>query len=169
MHALIRRVAWARKETCQMLNHMGWEGAHCATHKKTRACNFNACVLFACRFSMAAWLWINDLLMAQRYLCCTPHELVCVRFVPFCLSCDGDWFCFLSLDCHDCARIRMCGEQLMLSATMKIVRLSSYRRLCRSADENLFQEFVRKRKKTINNPRDLIRRLCQIYATVMRH
>ena len=111
MHALIRRAAalLARKETCQMLNHMGWEGAHCATHKKTRACNFNACVLFACRFSMAAWLWINDLLMAQRYLCCTPHELVCVRCVPFCLSCDGDWFCFLSLDCRDCARICMCG------------------------------------------------------------
>ena len=38
----------------------------------------------------------------------------------------------------------------MLSATMKIVRLSSYRRLCRSADENLFQEFVRKRNQKNN-------------------
>lgn len=31
---------------------------------------------------MAAWLWINDLLMAQK-VSCSLHELVCVRFVPF--------------------------------------------------------------------------------------
>ena len=31
---------------------------------------------------MAAWLWINDLLMAQK-VSCSLHELVCVRFVSF--------------------------------------------------------------------------------------
>ena len=82
MHALIRRAALARKETCQMLNHMGWEGAHCATHKKRVRATLMPGVLFACRFSMAAWLWINDLLMAQK-VSYTLHELVCVRFVPF--------------------------------------------------------------------------------------
>ena len=75
-------------------------------------------VLFACRFSMAAWLWINDLLMAQK-VSCSLHELVCVRFVPFVYSVMVTGLCFLSLDCRDCARIRMCGEQLMLYATMK--------------------------------------------------
>ena len=82
MHALIRRAALARKETCQMLNHMGWEGAHCATHKKRVRATLMPGVLFACRFSMAAWLWINDLLMAQK-VSCTLHDFVCVRFVPF--------------------------------------------------------------------------------------
>lgn len=75
------------------------------------------------------------------------HELVCVRFVPFVYPVMVTGLCFLSLDCRDCARIRMCGEQLMLYATINIVRLSSYRRLCRTADENLLQEFVRKETK----------------------
>ena len=119
-------------------SHGLWRGTLRDT-QKTRACNFNAwrCICMSvfdgCGSGLTICLW------HKMYLCCTPHELVCVRFEPFCLSCDGDWFCFLSLDCHDCARIRMCGEQLMLSATMKIVRLSSYRRLCRTADENLFR------------------------------
>ena len=47
-------------------NHMGWEGAHCARHKKRVRETSMPGVLFACRFSMAAWLWINDLLMAQK-------------------------------------------------------------------------------------------------------
>ena len=98
---------------------------------------------------MAAWLWINDLLMAQK-VSCSLHELVCVRFVSFVYPVMVTGLCFLSLDCRDCARIRMCGEQLMLYATINIVRLSSYRRLCRTADENLLQELVRKRnQKTI--------------------
>ena len=59
--------AYALKETCQMTNHhMGWEGAHCATHKKRVRATLMPGVLFACRFSMATWLWINDLLMAQK-------------------------------------------------------------------------------------------------------
>jgi len=45
---------------------MGWERAHCATHKKRVRATLMPGVLFACRFSMAAWLWINDLLMAQK-------------------------------------------------------------------------------------------------------
>ena len=47
-------------------NPMGWEGAHCATHKTRVRATLMPGVLFACRFSMAAWLWIDDLLMAQK-------------------------------------------------------------------------------------------------------
>ena len=35
-------------------------------------------VLFACRFSMAAWLWINDLLMAQKVSCSRMNLFVFV-------------------------------------------------------------------------------------------
>ena len=69
-------------------------------HSLTCVC----CVWCDCHVRQCVWL-------RKRKTCvsCTPHELVCVRFVPFCLSCDGGWFCFLSLDCRDCARICMCG------------------------------------------------------------
>ena len=83
MHALIRRVALARKETCQMLNHMGWEGAHCATHKKRVRATLMPGVLFACRFSMAAWLWINDLLMAQKVFVLHRMNLFVFALSPF--------------------------------------------------------------------------------------
>ena len=79
MHAALLE----RKENCQMLNHMGWEGAHCATHKKRVRATLMPGVLFACRFSMAAWLWINDLLMAQKVEVASCLNFVCVRVVPF--------------------------------------------------------------------------------------
>ena len=44
----------------------GREGAHHAAHETCARATLMPGVLFACRFSMAAWLWINDLLMAQK-------------------------------------------------------------------------------------------------------
>ena len=75
------------------------------------------------------------------------RELVCVCFAPLVYSVMIIGFVFFPLIVVTAPAYACAVGQLMLSATMKIVRLSSYRRLCRSADENLFQEFVRKRNQ----------------------
>ena len=75
---------------------------------------------------------LTTCLWHKRSVICMQRELVCVCFAPLVYSVMVIGFVFFPLIVVTAPAYACVVGQLMLSATMKIVRLSSYSRLCRT-------------------------------------